>query len=178
MYFSSMKNLLIMALSALNLFVSAASDFKIETIAGSGKPGFAGDGQWAREAQLNNPYGLCIGPDKALYFCDISNHRVRRISMDRIETVAGTGDKGYSGDGGPAVQARLSEPYEVRFNKAGEMFFVEMANNLVRSIGLNGTISTVAGTGEAGFAGDGGPAKAAKFQQPHSIQFDTAGNLY
>lgn len=152
----------------------------IQTLAGRGKPGFSGDGQKAMDAELNNPYGLCRGPDGGLYICDMSNHRVRRIGPDGIiQTVAGTGEKGYSGDGGPALKARLNEPYEVRFNSAGEIFFVEMANNIVRKVSKDGAISTVAGKGgEAGLEGDGGSATAAKLRQPHSIQLDRAGDLY
>jgi sugar lactone lactonase YvrE len=93
--------------------------------------------------------------------------------------VAGKGEKGYSGDGGPAAEARLNEPYEIRFDAAGNMFFVEMQNHLIRRVDANtGVISTVAGTGEAGFAGDGGPALQARFRQPHSIALDGRGGLY
>ena len=85
------------------------------TIAGTGAAGFSGDGGPATQAQINNPYGLVVGPDGALYFCEIGNHRVRRLDLKThtISTVAGSGQKGYSGDGGPALQASLNEPYEV-----------------------------------------------------------------
>ena len=87
--------------------------------------------------------------------------------------------KGYSGDGGPATQAELNEPYEVRFDTRGNMYFVEMQNHLVRQVELkSGTIKTVAGTGQAGFSGDGGPAIKAMFRQPHSIALDHHGGLY
>src|SRR5579862_8456892 len=89
------------------------------TIAGTGVAGFSGDGGPAAEAQLNNPYGLVAGPDGALYFCEIGNHRIRRLDLQthRISTAAGSGRKGYSGDGGPALDAALNEPYEVRFDR-------------------------------------------------------------
>ena len=98
------------------------------TVAGTGSPGFTGDGGLAAQAAVNNPYGLAIGPDGALYFCEIGNHRVRRVDLatKRISTVAGSGKKGYSGDGGPALNADLNEPYEVRFDGAGNMYFAEM----------------------------------------------------
>src|SRR5439155_22687218 len=88
------------------------------------------------------------------------------------------GKRGYSGDGGPALQADLNEPYEVRFDSAGNMFFAEMQNHVVRRMDA-GThlISTVAGTGVAGFAGDGGPASQAMLRQPHSIAFGPQGRL-
>src|SRR5204862_5215415 len=90
---------------------------EIRTIAGTGEPGFSGDGGPAAKAQLNNPYGVCRGRDGALYVCDMGNHRVRRIdNAGTITTVAGNGNPGYSGDGGPATAAGLNEPYEVRFD--------------------------------------------------------------
>ncbi|HEY2017365.1 MAG TPA: hypothetical protein VGH38_27860 [Bryobacteraceae bacterium] len=150
------------------------------TIAGTGVAGFSGDGGPATEAQINNPYGLVVGPDGALYFCEIGNHRVRRLDLKthRISTAAGSGQKGYAGDGGPALAASLNEPYEVRFDKAGNMFFAEMQNHVVRRVDAKShLISTVAGTGVAGFGGDGGPAAKAQLRQPHSIAFDPQGRL-
>jgi len=154
---------------------AAADD--VRTLAGTGVAGYSGDGGPAAKAQLNNPYGVCRGPDGALYVCDMGNHRVRRIdSKDgTITTVAGTGNAGYSGDGGPATAAELNEPYEVRF-LGDNMYFVEMKNHLVRKVDLKtGVISTFAGTGKPGFAGDGGPAEKAQFNQPHAIQFNRHG---
>lgn len=137
--------------------------------------------EFAAGTELRNPYGLTIGPDKALYVCDIDNHVVRRYERGsgKMTVVAGTaGVAGYSGDGGPATAAKLREPYEVRFDKAGNMYFVEMKNHLIRKVDRKtGLITTVAGNGEAGFAGDGGPAQSAQFKQPHAITFDQAGNL-
>jgi streptogramin lyase len=168
----------------------AGAEAKIETIAGRGKPGFSGDGKLALGAELNNPYGLTKGPDGILYFCDMSNHRVRRVLANGlIETVAGTGqtNQPVGSSAVPfvsgslimhATNAPLNEPYEVRFDEMGNMYFVEMSNHLVRRVDTNGVISTVAGTGEKGFSGDGGPGKAAKLNQPHSIQLDSAGRLY
>jgi streptogramin lyase len=110
----------------------------------------------------------------------VDNHVLRRIAPDGvITTVAGTGQRGYSGDGGPALQATLNEPYEVRFDKSGNMLWVEMKNHLVRRLDA-GTrmISTVAGTGQPGFSGDGGPATNAQLNQPHSIQLDASDDLF
>ena len=154
---------------------------QVETVAGTGVSGMAGDNGPALAAQVGNPYGLTIGPDGALYVGEINTHRVRRVDLatGRITTVAGTGEEGYSGDGGPATQARLNEPYEVRFDAAGNLYFVEMQNAVIRKVDrATGTISTVAGTGTPGFSGDGGPATQAQFNQPHSIAFDAAGDLY
>lgn len=160
--------------------LAAAAPKTVRTIAGTGVAGFSGDGGPAVAAQLANPYGLVIGPDGALYICEVDNHRIRRLDMKTgsISTVAGNGTRGYSGDGGPATAASLNEPYEIRFDKTGHMFFVEMRNHLVRRVDAKtGIISTVAGTGEAGFSGDGGAATRATFRQPHSIAFDPQGRL-
>jgi DNA-binding beta-propeller fold protein YncE len=170
------------ALLALTLYaIPFGAAPVVETFAGTGEKGFSGDGGPAVRAQLNNPFGLVRGPDGAMYVCDTDNHAIRRIARDgTITTVAGTpGKKGYAGDGGPATAALLNEPYEVRFDAAGDLFVVERMNHCVRKVATpSGAISTVAGTGKAGFGGDGGPAARAQFNQPHSIQFSPAGDLY
>ena len=128
---------------------------------------------------LRNPYGLCVGPDMTLYVCDIDNHVIHRFASGKFEVFAGTGMKGYSGDGGPPVSAQLNEPYEVRFDSGGNAYWVEMRNHVVRRLSAKDRIvSTVAGTGQPGFSGDGGAANRAQVNQPHSIQFDRKGNLY
>lgn len=152
----------------------------ITSLVGNGRPGYSGDGGPAAKARINNPYGLVRGPDGALYVCDMDNHVIRRITRDgTISTIAGTGQRGYSGDGGPATKAQLNEPYEVRFDQEGHLFIVEMKNHLIRRVDAKTQlISTVAGTGQPGFSGDGGAAKQAQFNQPHSLQFDPQGNLF
>jgi streptogramin lyase len=145
----------------------------ISTLIGDGTRGFD-------EGRVNNPYGLVVGPDGALYFCDIDNHAVRRLDLKtkKVTTVAGTGVKGNSGDGGLATAALVDQPYEVRFDRAGNLFFVDMPNHVIRRVDKKtGIITTVAGTGQPGFAGDGGPATQAQFRQPHSIVFDRTGGL-
>lgn len=158
----------------------APAAHRVTTFAGTGEAGYAGDGGAAGQARLDNPFGVVRGPDKALYVCDVENHVIRRIAPDgTISTVAGSGKAGYWGDGGPALKAGLNEPYEIRFDRAGHMYFVERLNHVVRRVDMgSGTITTVAGTGQAGFSGDGGPATQAALHEPHSIQLDRNGDLY
>lgn len=172
--------LFIFIILSVNAALSSSEYTRIETIAGTGEAGYSGDDGPAKNAQLNNPFGIVRGPDGALYICDTGNHAIRKILPDgTIHTVAGTGKAGYSGDGGSALQAKLNEPYEVRFDAQGDLYFVERLNHVVRKVDMkSGEISSVAGTGEQGFGGDGGPAIKAQMRQPHSIQFDAQGDLY
>ena len=158
----------------------APSKSKIETFAGTGQAGYSGDGGQATKARLDNPFGLARGPDGGLYVCDTMNHVIRKIDRNSVITTAvGAGKKGYSGDGGPALDAALNEPYEVRFDKQGNLFVVERLNHTVRRVDAKTRIiTTVAGSGKAGFSGDGGAATNAALNQPHSIQFDERGDLY
>jgi DNA-binding beta-propeller fold protein YncE len=152
----------------------------ISAFAGTGVRGFSGDGGPAASAQLADPNGIARGPDGALYICDTMNHRIRKVTRDgTITTVAGSGEKGFAGDGGPALAAKLNEPYEVRFDRAGNVCWVERLNHLIRKLDVKtGIISTLAGNGTSGFAGDEGPATKAQLSEPHSLGFDRNGDLY
>lgn len=172
--------LLASAAVSLNTPAPCAAAAATHTLAGNGSPGYTNDGGKASEAQINNPYGLTTGPGGALYVCETGNHVIRRIDLKTglISTAVGTGQKGYAGDGGPAAKALCNEPYEVRFDREGNMYWVEMRNHAVRRLGrTTGIVTTIAGTGEAGFSGDGGPAAKAHLAQPHSIAFDPRGRL-
>ena len=150
-----------------------AADASVSTLIGTGVAGYS-------ETQVNNPYGLIIGPDQALYFCDLDNQRIRRIDLAtrRTTTVAGDGQKGYSGDGAAATLATLNMPHEIQFDTNGHLYIAERDNHVIRKVdGKTGTISTFAGTGSPGFSGDDGPASAAQLRQPHSIAVEPKGRF-
>ncbi len=143
----------------------------VSTLIGTGAPGYSAQ-------QVNDPYGLAIGPDRALYFCDLGNQRIRRLDIRTraVATVAGNGASAYAGDGGEATDASLSMPHEIQFDAAGHLYIAERDSHVIRKVAAgSGLISTVAGTGEPGFAGDGGPAARAQLRQPHSIALEPGG---
>jgi DNA-binding beta-propeller fold protein YncE len=145
----------------------------VKTVVGDGTAGCS-------DSRVNDPFGLVIGPDGALYFCEVGNHRIRRLDLQAktIATVAGNGERGYAGNGGPATGAAMNMPHELCFDPNGNIYVVERDSHAVRKIDrATGTISAVAGTGEPGFSGDGGPATEAQLRIPHSIAFDGNGDL-
>jgi len=156
---------------------------RVRTVAGTGTRGYepeGGAGLPGPETSVDNPYGVVVGPDGALYFCEVDTGRTRRLDLGsgRLTTVAGNGVEAYAGDGGPALEASFSAPHEIRFDAAGHLYVVERDAHVVRRVDARTRIvSTVAGTGEAGFSGDGGPAARAQLRQPHSIAFDARGDL-
>jgi sugar lactone lactonase YvrE len=150
-----------------------ASTRTVTTVLGTGVPGYS-------STQVNNPYGIIFGPDGAVYFCDLDNQRIRRLDLKTnvVTTIAGSGAKGYRGDGGPATQAALNMPHEIQFDGAGNLYIAERDSHVIRKVeAKTRVISTVAGTGVGGFDGDGGPGVKAKLRQPHSIVFDRDGTL-
>jgi streptogramin lyase len=143
------------------------------TVAGTGAAG-------ATDGRMDQPFGLGMGPDGGLYFCEVGNHRISRLDLKthKITVIAGNGQKGNSGDGGPATAAMLDEPYELAFSAAGDLIFCDRTDQVIRRIDhKTHAISTIAGTGKAGFGGDGGPGTQAQFNQPHSIVFGPDGHL-
>ena len=145
----------------------------VSTLIGNGSPGYS-------DREVNNPYGLTIGADGGLYLCDLDNQRIRRLDLrtHQTTTIAGNGQKGYSGDGGPAAAASLNMPHEIQFDSAGHLYIAERDNHVVRKVDAQtGVISTFAGTGAPGFSGDGGPATRAQLRQPHSIAVDPRDRL-
>lgn len=143
-------------------------DGRISTVAGTGEAGFSGDGGAAVTSMIDGPRGVAALPDGGFLIPDTENNRIRRVWPDgRITTVAGTGARGFSGDGGPATEAELNWPFGVAPDARGGLFIVDRGNQRIRRVSPNGIITTVAGTGTAGFSGDDGPATAAEVNEPH-----------
>ena len=148
----------------------------ITTVVGTGVPGFNGDGGPAASAELNEPQGLAVDAAGSLYIADHSNSRVRKVDpFGNITTVAGNGAPGYSGDGGLATSAQLIGPEAVALDSSGNVYIADTAT--VRKVNTSGIITTVAGNGNAGYSGDGGPATSAQLYNPVGVALDGAGNL-
>jgi DNA-binding beta-propeller fold protein YncE len=164
------------AVAAPSIVRAQAAD--IFTVAGSGAQGVAQDGEQARAASLDQPYGVLIDPGGALIWADFGSNRILRLRGGRVSVVAGNGAKGHAGDGGPARQAQLSAPHEIRFDSKGNMLIAERDAHVIRRMDRTGRISTIAGTAMPGYSGDQGPADEAQLRQPHSIALDRDDNLY
>jgi sugar lactone lactonase YvrE len=158
----------------------------ITTIAGTGAPGFSGDGGPATAAQLDLPTALALDASENLYVADSNNHRVRRItaSAGAIATVAGNGIEAFAGDNGPATSASIDSPNGLALDSAGNLYIADTHNGRLRRVSAaTGLISTVAGAGVVGgnvqsFGGDNGPATSAGLALPRGLTLDSAGNLY
>ena len=154
----------------------------ITTAVGTGERGFAGDGGPAKHALLNGPFDVGFDADGNLYFSDTFNHRIRRVDTQTgvITSCAGSGEAGYSGDGGPATRARLNEPYGIAIDRAANVYIADRHNHCVRRVeGASGMITTLAGNGAAGLSGDGGPASRAGMVEPNGLALDPAhGRLF
>jgi hypothetical protein len=157
-------------------------DGTITTFAGGGNHGY-GDGGPATSAALNwNPAGVALDRGGSVYFSVPGNSNVRKVSRDGIiTTVAGIPGyrpfPGYSGDGGPAISAKLSFPWGVAVDPQGNLYIADRGNHAVRKVSSTGTITTYAGNGKEGYSGDGGPASSAKLDTPHDVAVDTRGNV-
>lgn len=147
-----------------------ATDGRIETVAGDGTPGYGGDDGPASSARLNRPARVALGPDGSLYIADAENCRVRRVAADgTIETVAGNGTCGYGGDGGNATDAQVSRVEGIAVAIDGSLWIPDLANHRIRRVGPEGVIRSLAGTGVAGYGGEGGPGSAASFNEPSGL---------
>ena len=151
------------------------AEYLITTAVGTGEKGFAGDGGPAQAALLNGPFDVAFDSAGNLFFSDTFNHRIRRVDVRTgvITTIAGNGEAGYAGDSGPAVRASLNEPYGIAIDRSGNIFVADRLNRRVRRIdAANGSITTLAGTGEAAYSGDGGPAVGAGLAEPNGLALD------
>ena len=148
-------------------------------MAGTGGEGYSGDGGAAVDANLNYPADVVIDSDGNIYIADADNYRIRKIAPNGvITTVAGTGDFGYSGDGGVATSANLGVPTGLAIDSNGNLYYSDFRQHVIRKIATNGVISTVAGTGTAGNDGDGGAATSAKLDYPWGLSIDASNNLF
>jgi class 3 adenylate cyclase len=153
---------------------SAAS---IVTVAGTGVAGDGPDGQAATKTNLDHPLAVALGSDGLIYFVD--GNRIRRINDDgTVSTVAGTGQAGDHGDGGPATSAELDGPQSIAIDPAGNVFIADSQNNRVQEVTAGGTIATIAGTGQSGYSGDGGPANQAKLDDPAGVAIGFDGAIF
>jgi RHS repeat-associated protein len=158
---------------------AVTTDGLIHTVAGTGTAGSSGDGGPATQAQINSPLGIVAGADGSLFITEYDGHRVRRIRPDgRIETIAGTGQSGFAGDGGPAILARLRYPHSIALGLDGSLYITDEGNNRVRRIRQDGTILTVAGDGRTTSSGDGGSPLAAGLRQPRIVYHHVDGTLW
>ncbi len=151
----------------------------ITTVAGNGTWSYAGDGGQATAAELKTPSEVALDALGNIYIADYYNSRIRKVnSLGIITTIAGTGAAGFSGDSGQASVAKLNHPEQVAFDATGNMYIVDTDNNRIRKVSTLGIITTIAGTGAAGYSGDGGQATAAKIKLPEEIALDAFGNIY
>ena len=159
----------------------AVSTGNISTVAGNRTGGFSGDGGPATSAEMNCPYDVAVDTSGNIYISDTDNYRIREVkaSTGIITTVVGTGTGGYSGDGGPANSAKITEPMGLVLDAAGNIYFADWGNVVIRKVTASaGEISTVAGIGSEGYSGDGGLATVAQLYYPYGVAVDAAGNIY
>ena len=171
-----------------NLYIADSGNHRIRrvdaggiltTVAGTGERGYGGDGGPAAGAWLHYPHGVALDAAGNLYIADSENHRIRRVDVSGvITTIAGTGESGYTGDGVPAAGAWLHTPKGVALDGAGNLYIADAGNHRVRRVDGTGTIATIAGMGERGYGGDGGPAIAAQLAEPTGVAVDGSGNVY
>jgi sugar lactone lactonase YvrE len=149
----------------------------ITLVAGSGTAGYNGDGIAAASAELNQPMGIAVDSSGNVYVADAINNRIREVSGGTITTIAGNGIAGDSGDGGAAASAELNYPTDVAVDSSGNLYICDYGNDRIRKVS-GGTITTVAGNGTRGYAGDGGAASSAELQLPQGVAVDSSGNIF
>lgn len=154
-------------------------DGYLTRFAGNGQRGRGGEGIPATESSLAFPSEVRLDSKGNAFIAELGNHRIRKITSDGlITTVAGTGVPGYRGDGGPAINAQLNTPYGILLDKDDNLLIADSNNDVIRRVGSDGIIQTIAGSGKEGYDGDGGSARAATFNTPQSLAVDEAGRIY
>jgi hypothetical protein len=159
----------------------SAQDKIINTIAGSNTPGYSGDNGAATSAQIGRPFRIAVDTVGNTYIADFDNAVIRRVDAATgiITTIAGTGVAGYSGDGGLAANAQIDRPSALAVNAAGDLFFFDLGNSVLRKVSVSdGLITTVAGNGIRGYSGDKGPALGAELGRSFGIAVDASGKIY
>ena len=164
-----------------NLYIADSQNHRIRKVDTSGTITTVAGG--ADPGQLYQPYGMAVDGSGNIYVAETGSNRIRKVDTSgTITTIAGTGTGpgtgGFGGDGGPAVQAQIDAPYDVAVDGSGNIYVIDGENNRIRKVDASGVITTIAGTGERGFGGDGGPATAAQFNTPISVVLDGSGHLY
>ncbi len=159
----------------------------VAVVCGNGMRSFAGDGGPADQAILDLPVATAFAPDGSMYIADQANQRIRKVGTDNIiDTVVGTGEPGFSGDGGPAIEAKISMPLgqaaqpsgKIAVDKHGNLYLADTGNHRIRKIDADGVIDTIVGTGTAGHGGDDGPGTNAELSSPVDLAVDDDGNVY
>ena len=172
----------VMIVLLFTLVIPASNSEKplgIATIAGTGAEGSSGDGGPALKATFSSPTQVAVDRHGNLYIAGYGNSRIRKIDRHGVITAfAGTGEAGFAGDGGPALQAKINFPHAITVTDNGTVYFTDTKNHRVRKITPDGIITTIAGNGQAGFSGDGGSALDASLNQPEGIAVDARGNLF
>jgi sugar lactone lactonase YvrE len=164
---------------ANNCIRMVATNGVISTVAGDGLSGYSGDGLAAVNAKLSDPMAVAVDALGNLYIADQLNNCIREVGTNGIiSTLAGNGTQGFSGDGGAATNATLSSPDGVAVDRLGNVFIADSGNKRVREVSITGAIITVAGSGNAGYFGDGGPATNAFLESPAGVAIDGLGNLF
>ncbi len=174
--------------AAGNLYISDPNNYRvrkidpsgtISTFAGTGTTGYSGDGGPATAAQIGYSDGIFVDPMGNVVIPDPPNNRIRKVNTSGvISTIVGTGTAGNTGDGGAATAAQIDNPLDVKVDLAGNLYFTDFNNHVVRKVNAAGVISTIAGTGTMGYSGDGGAATAAQLHSPAGIDLDDCGNVY
>lgn len=156
-------------------------DYLIKTFAGTGAAGYLGNGESSSNAQLNYPSGVAVDNSGNVYIADTVNGSIRKVdaSTGNITTVAGTGTRGFSGDGGPATSAKLYNPWGVALDSAGNIYIADSGNYRIRKVDINtGIINTIAGNGLSGITGNGAAAVNARLNFPQAVAVDRFGNVF